>query len=201
MLLGFIGAPCSGKSTIATKMFTTLKENGDKTELITEQARQYIAKLRYFNHKKGLSTDITLTDEDQVAIYSKQKEIEEAMKFSCGKDTVIVSDSSVFNTSLYMSNDFLDKTDSSFFRNLKNHYDMIFFCHPIHLNVLPQDPNRIHDLESVNKLADKSLKLLSIVKSLGIHTHELLGSLSLDQRYKDTCSAAMEQYLVLANKF
>ncbi len=202
MLIGFIGAPCSGKTTIATKMFSTLKEQGNSAELIVEQARQYIARLRYdFLKNNGVAlNDVHLTDEDQLKITFKQKEIEQVMSLSCGKDTIVVSDSSVFNTALYMSNGFLDKPDRPFFTNLRNHYDMIFFCHPINLKALPDDPNRVHSLDEVNRLAEKSLKLLKIVKGLGIHTHELIGTLSLDQRYKDTCSATMDYYLEIAKK-
>ncbi len=200
MLIGFIGAPASGKTTIATKMFATLKEQGNNSELIVEEARHYIARKRFKDYKAGNNDPFTLTDEDQLRIAFKQKEIEEVMKFSCGKDSIVVSDSSVFNAALYMSNGFLDQPNRPFFQELKDHYDMVFFCHPINLKVLPEDPNRVHTLAEVDKIAIKSYKLLTMLKSLGIHTHELLGTLSLDQRYKDTCSATMDYYLEMAKR-
>jgi hypothetical protein len=199
MLVGFIGAPISGKTTIAAKMFSTLKEQGNSAELIVEEARHYIARYRYSN-KLSHKDPITLTDDDQLRIASKQKEIEEVMKYGCGFDTIIVSDSSIFNTALYLSNGFLDVPDRPFFKALKGHYDVLFYCHPIPVKVLPDDPNRIHDLEHIKRIQEKSVKLLNILKGLNIKVVELLGSLTLEQRYQDACSATMDHYLEVAKR-
>ncbi len=199
MLVGFIGAPISGKTTIAAKMFATLKEQGNAAELIVEEARHYIAKLRYDNQMSP-NDKVTLDDTDQLKITGAQKEREDMMKYGCGYDTIIVSDSSVFNTALYLSNGFLDVPDRPFFKNLKGHYDLLFYCHPIPVKTLPDDPNRIHNLEEIRKLQIKSLKLLNILKRLDIKVVELLGSLSLEQRYNDACSATMSHYLEMAKR-
>lgn len=195
MLLGFIGAPCSGKTTIATKFFANLKESGNNTELIVEQARQFIAAKRFKEHL-GHNEPIVLNDTDQIEITSNQREIERNMKYSCGFDTIIISDSSVFNSFLYMSDKYLDNTE--LLAKLKGHYDLLFYCYPIDINYLPDDPNRIHDLEKIKLIQNKSLTLLKKLKELGIPTHELLSSLSLEQRYEDVSKVTMDYYVTAA---
>ena len=199
MLVGFIGAPISGKTTIAAKMFTALKEQGNPAELIVEEARHYIARLRY-TQNLAPTDKVVLTDDDQLRIAGAQKEIEEVMKHGCGFDTIIVSDSSIFNASLYLSNGFLDHPDRPFFKSLKGHYDLLFYCHPIPVKTLPDDPNRIHDLDAIVKIQLRSLKLFNILRGLDIKVVELLGSLNLEQRYHDACSATMSHYLEVAKR-
>lgn len=195
MLLGFIGAPCSGKTTIATKFFSVLKENGNNSELIVEQARQFIANKR-FKEKLPPNGNVILTDNDQIEIASKQREIEQNMKYSCGYDTIIVSDSSVFNSFLYMSDNYLDNDD--LLLKLNGHYDLIFYCYPIDINYLPDDPNRVHNLDTIKLIQNKSLVLLNKLKELGFVVHELFSSLNLEQRYEDVSKITMDYYLNIA---
>ena len=50
MYVNFIGAPCSGKTTSAAKLFAELKEMGLEVEFVSEYARLYIAKKRIANN-------------------------------------------------------------------------------------------------------------------------------------------------------
>jgi nicotinamide riboside kinase len=199
MLIGFIGSPCSGKTTIATKLFTSLKEIGVKSELIVEHSRHYIADKRY-KDRLGPNDPVVLTDEDQIQIYSGQLYTEKVMKHSSGIDTIIISDSSAFNTALYMEGDFMSKPARPFFQNLKNHYDILFYCHPLDLSILPEDPNRIHDLESIKRLQNKVSQLLTIVKDMNINVKELIGTLTLEQRYLQASSSTMDLYTNLVQR-
>lgn len=197
MLIGFIGAPCSGKSTIAVKIFANLKELNTKSELIVEQARQYIAKLRYDNQLTR-ETPIELTDKDQTNIARKQIEIEQWMKHSCGPTTIIVSDSSVLNTMLYIEK--LTPELYKFFENAASIYDLLFFCHPINIKSLPDDPNRVHNLEEIKALQTQSMKILSLIKRLSIPVHELPGTMSLEARFKEACSVTLNKHVELVQR-
>lgn len=196
MMIGFVGSPCSGKSSIAVKLYSSLKEIGLKTELVVEQARQYIAQQR-FNNKLLPQEVVSLTDEDQINIYSRQFQMEQMMSYSCGMETLVISDSSCFNTALYTQENFLSTADRPFFKNLTGHYDLIFYCHPIDLRVLPEDPNRIHNLEEMAGINQKSEKLLHIMNSMGVNVKELLGTLTLEQRYLQASNHMMELYTML----
>lgn len=194
MLVSFMGAPASGKTTIAAKLFSNLKElGGMKSEVIVEQARQFIAEKR-FNNKLSSYDPITLSEEEQIAIYSRQRQLEIIMKNSCGLDTIIISDSSAFNTALYLSDDFLNNPTRPFFKDLAHHYDILFYCHPLNLKTLPEDSNRIHGLEEIKKLEEKSKKILNILKGLNVNVKELLGTLSIEQRYLAASTQIMDLY-------
>ena len=48
MLVCFMGAPSSGKTTIAANVFARLKAEGVSAEFIAERAREIIAKYKYY---------------------------------------------------------------------------------------------------------------------------------------------------------
>lgn len=195
MLVGFLGVPCSGKTTIAAKLFANLKElGGMKSEIIVEQARHFIAEKR-FNEKLSHLDPIILTEENQIEIYSKQRQLETIMKSSCSNDTIIVSDGSAFNTAIYLSDEFIANPNRPFFTDLSHHYDILFYCHPLNLKTLPEDPNRIHNLEQIIKLEEKSKKILNILRSSNVNVKELLGTLSVEQRYLSAVSQIMDLYV------
>lgn len=196
MLIGFIGTPCSGKTTIAAKLFASLKEVGMKTELVVEHARQYIAEKRF---KEGLkySDPVSLTNDDQFDIYRKQILLEKTMVNSTSPETIVISDTTAVSAALYMDDTFEWDPNRRFFANLEGHYDLIFYCHSLNLKFLPEDSNRIHDLDAINKLENKSLALMNLCKEKGIDVFELYGSLTLEQRYLKASHAIMERHATL----
>lgn len=142
MLVGFIGSPCSGKTTVASKLFAELKDMGLPTDYVVEQARFYIANKRFTQRQNGANNAITLSDDDQLAIARQQFRHEIVM---ADPQTILLTDSSVLNSLLYMSPEFrLTEEVQSLARAAAARYDILFICHPVKR---PDgvDPNRIHD--------------------------------------------------------
>jgi adenylate kinase family enzyme len=151
MLIGFIGAPCSGKTTTAALVFAALKQMGRIVEFIPELARVYICKKREEEGNK-----ITLDDWDQADIIIQQA-IYEDLFVNSGTDFVL-TDSSVYNALLYMTPEFRKQPLVSEYMHEISKYDYLFHC-PIPQNcsirrdhcpsVVPHtiinDPNRLHD--------------------------------------------------------
>lgn len=195
MLVGFFGSAASGKTSIAIKTFLSLKETITPTELITEQARLYIAKYKASNNLAH-DAPIVLKDQDQLQIALHQSEVETNMKKASNPKTIIISDSCIFNSLLYVSNDLYYKEDTlHFFKNMLHYYDMLFYCHPIDFKVLPEDSNRIHNLEQLIQVNNRSLDLLAKLKTVNCNTkiYELLGSLSLEERFQETSRYILEK--------
>jgi predicted ATPase len=98
MFVGFIGAPNSGKTTIAARVFAELKQNGQSdVEFIAEEARRYIAE------QKANKTYVGLTNEDQAAIFVRQARLEQMMVNVTGEHGIVISDSCALNSLWYMS--------------------------------------------------------------------------------------------------
>lgn len=194
MLIGFIGLPNSGKTTIASKVFGTLKENASNAELIVEQARFYIAKKRLDN-KLSLKEPLALTDDDQLKIVKKQSNLENIMVQGTNINTYIISDSSVLNSMLYLSDEMFNNED------LKNeivnvgNYDLLIYCHPFNTESFPDDPNRVHSKEQVEALEKRSKDLLSFIKKKGYNVKEILGTYPLDLRWKECLSTVTSEHL------
>lgn len=143
MLVGFLGAPCSGKTTTAARLFAELKDLGIPAEFITEYARTYIANRRY---GMASSHSLVLQNEDQMSIAEGQFRAESVMKEVC-PDQVIITDSSVLNSLLYMTPEFTTLPDVfELVTYAINQYDLLFLC-----GVVPRpaviDGNRLHSEE------------------------------------------------------
>ena len=194
MLIGFVVAPCSGKSTIASHMFSNFKRDGIPSEIIVEQARQYIAKIRY---DKGLpsGSPVNLTDEDQYKIAKQQIEFERVMKHSCGDNTVIVSDSSAINAFIYMSMNAKEALQEQFFAVLPE-YDLLFFCNPIDIGdnftSVKGDANRVHDAEAIRVAQSEAERLLQKIKDSGLTTIIQLNG-DLDYRVKEASHMTLQK--------
>lgn len=141
MLVSVVGSPSSGKTTTAAKVFAWLKDQGALAEFITEQARLYIAEKKFSE-----ATDkIILTDEDQIQIMERQLRVEELMKLSVSKETIIVSDSSSFNSLMYMSPIALESLEvKELTLKAQSIYDKIFYADPLD-SFVSGDSNRITD--------------------------------------------------------
>ncbi len=160
MLVGFIGVPYSGKTTVAAKLFAYLKEEGISAEFLPEAARLYIAELRCETRSNGMDDTISLLDRDQRDIMVRQLESEIVMTTACGDESVVVTDSCVLNTLLYMS----DKLSKDFLTVQRvtsaiSQYDLMFVC-----GLLPrtqvQDPNRVHSEAQSIVLVEKLTQIL-----------------------------------------
>jgi predicted ATPase len=158
MLIGFIGCPCSGKTTTAAMTFADLKTMGIATELIPEQARLVIAEKRVL---KGLKPEDTveLTESDQYKIIQRQEQYEGLLIKACGPEVTLIADSSVVNTLLYMPSDLRADLHDEVVEFLLR-YDLLFYCAPVK-PPSSQDPNRVHTYEQSLKIDREIPKLLS----------------------------------------
>jgi thymidylate kinase len=170
MNVGFVGSPCSGKTTTAALVFAHLKDEGLLTEFVSEQARLYISRKRF----QSLSPEkaVVLTDDDQEAIMASQALTEEHMSVSVGDYGVLISDASPLNSLLYMSEERREsKNVKKYIEMTVKNTDLLFFAHPV-ISKMHTDPNRIHSLEqsillhrAIQPMLEKyapDLKVLSI---------------------------------------
>jgi hypothetical protein len=169
MLIGFIGCPCSGKTTTAALAFADLKNMGIASEFIPEQARLYIAERRVHD---GLRPEdaLFLSDEDQKLILTKQFDYETTLIKACGPEVKIVADSSVLNTLLYMSPEARAEV-RPLVEEAVLRYSLLFYCGPVK-PPLSLDPNRIHD-EQASMEIDKKIPVL--LEEFSISPKYLLG--------------------------
>ncbi|CAB4127253.1 NK domain containing protein [uncultured Caudovirales phage] len=161
MLVSIMGSPCSGKTTVAAKVFAALKEQGFSSEFITEQARSYIAERKYNQQSQNLS----LNDSDQVEIFERQYKQENFFSYSAHQNTVILCDSSSLNSILYMTPELAgtEFINRKILKSLKN-INCIFYCKPLS-TYDSEDVNRVHDQNFALEL-DK--KILSFAESNNI---------------------------------
>lgn len=138
MLVNFVGAPCSGKTTIAATVFASLKEAGLEAEFVTEKAREYIAKLRY--RCAAAQIPFVLDDTHQRNIFHLQDEAQMYMS-SVDTDTVVVCDSDPLLTLMYMHNP--EEIPYNVIQNVVNGMGLLFYCPPI--DTYQSSGNRVHD--------------------------------------------------------
>ncbi len=149
MLLRFIGAPCSGKTTTAAMVFSALKNDGAVVEFIPEQARFYIARRR-LELKLQPAEQLVLTPEDQEAIFRQQFINEHMLLQVGGPSVVVVTDSSPFNSLLYMAEDHREKFfQSDIWKKFKTweettKHKVLNFYSPLVTRSKELDANRIH---------------------------------------------------------
>lgn len=144
MLVNFIGAPCSGKTTIAASVFAELKESGQDAEFVTEKAREHIAVVR-----RGCQLSkqpFALTDDDQLQIFNSQCDAQEI--FSGDSGTVVVCDSDPLLTLLYMKQ--VDEFTEALAHRVVGRMGILFYCPP--LSSYQVTGNRVHDFDFAAKL-------------------------------------------------
>ena len=144
--MSLLGSPRSGKTTVAARVFSNLKEASFNCEFVPEQARLYIAEKRV-NSNLQPSDKLTLSDQDQVNIMAKQFLYQQLMLKACGDGAIIVTDSSPLNALLYMTEDCKNtNTVKELVKQTLQLETLFFYCAPVEwLGGL--DPNRIHTKE------------------------------------------------------
>lgn len=150
-LITLIGAPASGKSTIATSVHTELKKKGKNSIFISEVATDFIAEYGIPN-----------TPQDQLVIFYKQT-MRENM-FIGSKDYVVCDSSGILNYFYFrgLFGNKLSNKDIATINHLQkeilktiNKWDYVFYVPPILDNV--EDGIRYQDREQILSL-DRKIK-------------------------------------------
>ncbi len=177
MLIGFLGAPCSGKTTTAAMAFAELKDMGIPAEFVVEKARKFIAGKRVNCLKTN--TPFTLTDEDQNTIAMSQFSDEQLIVESVEWHTAVITDSSVFNSLIYMSE--AHANEPGVRRSMQfalDKYDLLFLC-----GIVPPSPaldsNRVHNQQ---QSFDLDTRLQALLKEFTTKTPII--SLSGSSKYR-----------------
>jgi predicted ATPase len=163
MLVRFIGAPISGKTTVAAQVFAQLKLSGQpNVEFVVEQARLFIAE-RKGEYLKGCEIP-PLTDEDQMTIMRKQMQVENVMEYSVGYDGIVITDSSAYNSLWYMSDAARAKALDDLFvwahlESYKDPHNLLFLCAPLPMMV-PVDRLRLHTPQESKNVHDMIMALV-----------------------------------------
>jgi adenylate kinase family enzyme len=149
MLINFIGAPGSGKSTIAANTFAKLKSMSIPADFISERAREVIAKYKFKKMPLG-------SDEMQIEILEAQYKAETYFKNSTNYP--IIADSSTLLTLAYGTETFFRNYSnrvSALVDNIIPEMDVVFYI-PLR-NEVQEDPNRIHSYDQCLEV-DKKIK-------------------------------------------
>lgn len=145
-LITIIGAPASGKSTLATSVHTELKKQGRNSVFISEAATDYIAEYGIPN-----------TPVDQIVIFYKQ--LNRERMFIDSKEYIICDSSGILNY-FYFRNLFgekLSNKDIAIINHLQkeilkslNQWSYIFYVPPMLDNT--EDGIRYQDTEQILKI-------------------------------------------------
>jgi adenylate kinase family enzyme len=179
MLINFLGAPSSGKTTIAANVFARLKAMGVSAEFIAERAREVIAKYKM----QGKPLD--LNDEMQNEIFLAQYDAE--MAFATGTENPIICDSSALLTLAYMSDGYAErhvKVIEHIVESITPKMDIVFYC-PLVKRENLRDSNRIHNFAQSEEV-DKKIRLLIKERLTGKKVVVLSGTIE-DMTYQVIC--------------
>jgi hypothetical protein len=171
MLIGFVGSPCSGKTTTAARLFATLKDQNSICEFSCEQARCYIAKQRY---GFGLSPEkpLNLSDGDQKNIMHDQLFLDRSLVWNTSREGLVISDSSPLGALFYMSESYRD--DPKVVEMINESVEMVdILFHSSPVEFVNLDPNRVHSLEQ-SRIINKSIPII-----LKTHAQKILPKMTL----------------------
>jgi nicotinamide riboside kinase len=150
-LITFIGAPSSGKSTLATDVHTDLKKLGKNSIFIAEVATDYIAEYGIPN-----------TPVDQLVIFYKQ--LNKERMYIDSKEFIVCDSSGILNYFYFRTlfDNKLSNKDIAVINHMQkeilktiNQWSYVFYVPPILDNV--DDGIRYQNVEQINKL-DKWIK-------------------------------------------
>jgi hypothetical protein len=181
MLVNFIGAPNSGKTTIAASVFAKLKTMGIPAEFIGEKARETIAKLKYYGDN--------MSNKAQATITYQQANSEKYFNFK--NPNPVICDSSVLLTLLYITSDIDKITLDIILGQVKEsikEMQHVFYC-PVK-DFGTADPNRIHNMHQSLEI-DKKIKPLFEKYAPHIKIHDLSGS--IDECTEKVISVILEK--------
>ena len=145
-LITFLGAPASGKSTLASDVHTELKKLGKNSIYITEAATDYIAEYGIPN-----------TPLDQLVIFYKQ--LNRERMYIDSKEFIVCDSSGILNYFYFRTlfNNKLSNKDIATINHLQkeilktiNQWDYVFYIPPILDNT--EDNIRYHNVEEIKKL-------------------------------------------------
>jgi hypothetical protein len=163
MLVGFLGAPISGKTTTAARLFAGLKDDGYVAEFIPERARYHIAKLRY-EAKKANAAPLPLDRFDQRDILYAQEHSEKLFVETSPRSSVIVTDSAALLALLYLPPELRTMADIlPVAKRSTARFDLLFRCHPVQPGEL-YDPNRVHSFEQSRDLDMQLEEVMKLVE-------------------------------------
>lgn len=191
MLINFVGSPCSGKTSIASRVFEKLKSTDAPTDWICEQARLYIVQKRY-QEKIPYSKQPVLTSEDQIKILQKQVGLEGMFVSTTGPGVVLVSDGSPLNTLLYLPEEIQKSEEVQKLIAIWISFKPVIFWTRFFAKSFPPDQNRIHDTNFARDADENKIpKLLEQFPELNVT--QLTGSF---QERLNTATWSITDYLV-----
>ena len=172
-LIQMIGAPASGKSTLATSVHTELKIAGKNSIFIPEVATDYIAEY-------GIPNEPI----DQMVVFYKQ--LNKERMFIGSKDYIVCDSSSMLNY-FYFRKLFkteLKPKDIATINHLQkeilkslNQWSYIFYLPPLLLDS-PKDGIRYHNIDQIKQL-DRLIKSYLELENI---PHIDLSAISIDRR-------------------
>jgi len=151
-LIGFLGSPCSGKSTLASEVHTKLKILNKNSIFIPEAATDYIAEF-------GIPSQPI----DQMTIFEKQ--INRENRYIGTKEYIICDSSSILNYFYFRTSYHTkpSKTDIATINYIQkeillslNNWNHLFYVPPIYLED-EKDGIRFHDKNAIAKI-DNNIK-------------------------------------------
>ena len=173
-LVTFIGAPSSGKSTLATDTHTELKKLGKNSIFVPEVATDYIAEYGVPN-----------TPVDQLVIFYKQ--LNKEKMFIGSKDYIICDSSGILNYFYFRNlyNEKLSNKDIAVINHLQkeilksiNQWDYVFYLPPIFDNI--DDGIRYQNKEQIQRI-DRWIKSYLELENIN---HIDLSNIDLKKRTK-----------------
>lgn len=161
MLIAFLGAPQSGKTTIALGLSYHLKLLGHAVEYLPENIRHHITELRH----QGLPLSQMMSPS---RLYEAERNRQKMYKETL-TDSIVIADVVCNTSELYG----LQPDTSVVAQDLKM-YDMIFFCplpQDFHKRDMHYDANRIHglhELQAIQKAAYGLIKKYNLIGKVQI---------------------------------